>query len=140
MKTVKGIDLVGEEDSDEQPNSKSSLLHCTKVLNCYLTLFGSNCIVCAYSYFISVGAAKELYRNGLRFIGVVKTATNGFPKTFLTSVELNQRGDFFALASDSVDELDSFWLLLCGWIGNGETSLQRLSQKEGHTLAADGGK
>ena len=78
--------------------------------NCCLTLV---CLVqialfaCVDSYlFTSVGAAKELYRNGLRFIGVVKTATRGFPKAFLASVELNQRGDFFAFASDSADELD----------------------------------
>jgi hypothetical protein len=56
--------------------------------------------VCADSYFASVGAAKELYRNGLQFIGVVKTATKGFPKNNLTNVELHQRGDFLALASD----------------------------------------
>jgi hypothetical protein len=106
LKLVKGIDLVGEEDNDE-PNNESSLLHGTQVLKTVVSpWFGSNHIVCADSYFASVGAAKELYRNGLRFIGVVKTATRGFPKALLTSVELNQRGDFFALASDSEDELD----------------------------------
>ena len=41
-----------------------------------------------------------MYRNGLRFIGVVKTATKGFPKIYLTNVELHPRGDFLALASD----------------------------------------
>jgi hypothetical protein len=106
LKLVKGVDLVGEEDSDE-PNNESSLLHGTQVLKTVVSpWFGLNRIVCADSYFASVGAAKELYRNGLRFIGVVKTATKGYPKAFLTSVELNQRGDFFALASDSADELD----------------------------------
>jgi hypothetical protein len=134
--------LVGGEDNDEQPNNKSSLLHCTQVLKTVISpWFGSNCIVvCANSYLASVGAAKELNRNGQYFIGVVKTATRGFPKRFLTSVELNQRGDFFVLVSDSADELDPLWLLSCGWIGDGDTSLQRLSQKELQTLAADGGK
>ena len=107
LKLVKGIDLVGEEDNDDKQNNESSLLHGTQVLKTVVSpWFGSNRIVCADSYFASVGAAKELYRNGLRFIGVVKTATRGFPKIFLTTVELNQRGDFFALTSDSVDELD----------------------------------
>ena len=107
LKLVKGIDLVGDEDNGDEQNNESSLLHGTQVLKTVVSpWFGSNRIVCADSYFASVGAAKELYRNGLRFIGVVKTATRGFPKTFLTNVELNQRGDFFALASDSADELD----------------------------------
>ena len=109
LKLVKGIDLVCEEDNDDdEQNNESSLLHGTQVLKTVVSpWFGSNRIVCADSYIASVGAAKELYRNGLRFIGVVKTATaRGFPKTLLTTVELNQRGDCFALASDSADELD----------------------------------
>ena len=65
--------------------------------------FGSNRIVCADSYFASVGAAKELFRNDLRFIGVVKTATRGYPKPFLTSVELQNRGDFVALWSNATE-------------------------------------
>ncbi len=56
--------------------------------------------MCADSYLASVGAAEELYRNGLQFIGVVKTARKGFPKNYLTNVELHQRGDFLAHASD----------------------------------------
>jgi hypothetical protein len=59
--------------------------------------------VCADSYFASVGAAKELFRNGLRFIGVVKTATRGYPKPSLTSVELQNRGDFVALWSNATE-------------------------------------
>ena len=48
----------------------------------------------------SVGAAQELFNRGLVcFIGVlVKTATHGFPKTFLSGIELvTNRGDFIAL-------------------------------------------
>ncbi|KAI2493142.1 Transposase IS4 [Fragilaria crotonensis] len=83
LKLVKGIDLVGEDDNNDDEPNESSLLH--------------------DSYFASVGAAKELYRNGLRFIGVVKTATKGFPKTYLTSVEpINV---VISLASDPADEL-----------------------------------
>jgi hypothetical protein len=100
LKLVKGIDLVDEDDNDDAPTD-SSLLHGTNVLKHVVSpWFGSNRIVCADSYFASVGAAKELYRNGLRFIGVVKTATKGYPKIYLTNVELHQRGDFLALASD----------------------------------------
>lgn len=40
---------------------------------------GTMRIVCAGSYFSSVPAAKKLLAMGLRFIGVVKTATRGYP-------------------------------------------------------------
>jgi hypothetical protein len=106
LKLVTGIDLVGKDENNDEPN-ESSLLHGIQVLKSVVSpWFGSNRIVCADSYFALVRAAKELYRNGLCFIGVVKPATKGFPKSYLTSVELNQCGDFLALASDSADDLD----------------------------------
>ena len=50
-------------------------------------------IVCADSYFASVAAALALKEIGLRFIGVVKTATRRFPLTYLSNIELQERGD-----------------------------------------------
>ena len=101
LKLVKGANLPGVEDEDFADNS-NSLLHGTRVLKHLVSpWFGSHRIVCADSYFASVGAANELFRNGLRFIGVVKTATRGFPKQILTSVELQSRGDFFALKANA---------------------------------------
>ena len=52
------------------------MLHGIRVLKqVVLPWFGTNRIVCADSYFASsVGAAKELFRNGRRFIGVINTA------------------------------------------------------------------
>ena len=103
LKLVKGVNLPGSEDEVVGDNEES-LLHGTNVLKHVVSpWFGTNRIVCADSYFASVGAAKELYRNGLRFIGVVKTATRGYPKTFLTSVELQNRGDFLALWSNATE-------------------------------------
>ncbi len=79
-----------------------------------LTLVRFKQIVCADSYFASMGAAEELFRNGILFIGVVKTATRGFQKTFLTSVESESCGDFFALerlAGDNKPALGAFvWM------------------------------
>ena len=78
LKLVKGADLV-DDDDDGIPH-EGGLLHGTNVLKHVVSpWFGSHRVVCADSYFASVGAAKELFRNGLRFIGVVKTATKGFP-------------------------------------------------------------
>ncbi|KAI2491610.1 Transposase IS4 [Fragilaria crotonensis] len=105
LKLVKGVDLVGDND-DDAPN-EDGLLHGTKVLKEVVSpWFETNRIVCADSYFASVGAAKELFRNGLKFIGVVKTATKGFPKAFLSSVELQCRGDFVALVSEPANSDD----------------------------------
>jgi len=44
--------------------------------------------VCADSYFASVTAAKQLLGIGLRFIGVVKTATRGYPMSTLSVLPL----------------------------------------------------
>jgi Transposase IS4 len=101
LKVVKGVNLPGF-DEEEFGSNENSLLHGTQVLKHVVSpWFGSNRIVCADSYFASVGAAKELFRNGLRFIGVVKTATRGFPKTYLTGIELHNRGDFAALKANA---------------------------------------
>jgi hypothetical protein len=96
LKLVKGADLVGVDDVNN--DHENSLLHGTRVLKYLVSPWsGSHRIVCADSYFASFGAAQELFARGLRFIGVVKTATRGFPKNFLSSVELANRGDFLAL-------------------------------------------
>ena len=44
--------------------------------------------VCADSYFASVTTAQTLMGLGLRFIGVVKSATRKFPMKHLSSLEL----------------------------------------------------
>ncbi len=109
LKLVKGADLVREEEDENQGNQEVGLLHGTQVLKHVVSpWFGTNQIVCADSYFDSVGAAKELYRNRLRFIGVVKTATKGFPKSYLTNVELHERGNFHAVASGKTDAMDPY--------------------------------
>jgi hypothetical protein len=83
LKLVKGADLPGSEEEQFGKNDET-LLHGTNVLKHVVSpWFGSNRIVCADSYFASGGAAKELFHNGLRFIGlVVKTASLGYPKPF----------------------------------------------------------
>ena len=139
LKLVKGVNLPGSEDEVFGSNEES-LLHGTNVLKHVVSpWFGSNRIVCADSYFASVGAAKELFCNGLRFIGVVKTATRGYPKTFLTSVELHNRGDFLALRSNATENsLEPG--AMCGWIGSVGTLFppQGLLKQELHTNDADG--
>ena len=59
--------------------------------------------VCADSYFASANAMTVLRMMGLRFIGVVKTATKKFPMSYLSNLELVQRGDYKGLVARGTD-------------------------------------
>jgi hypothetical protein len=112
LKIVKTV-TEGEEEPEEAIGD--GLNHGTKVLKFLVEPWSrSDRVVCADSYFASVNAAEELKRMGLRFIGVVKTATKNFPMTFLSGIELQQRGDFrglFTKDADGVPTLLSFvWM------------------------------
>ena len=74
----------------------------------------TDCIVCGNSYFASVPAALMMSRNGMRFIGVVKSATRQFPMTYLSQVELQDRGDRKGLVTRGGNEQPS--LLAFVWM------------------------
>jgi hypothetical protein len=79
-----------------------SILHGAAVLmELVLPLIHTDRIVCADYYFASVPAAKLMSCNGMRFIVVVKTATQIFPMRYLALVELNHRGDRKGLLSNA---------------------------------------
>ena len=59
--------------------------------------------VCADSYFASVNAVTVMRMMGLRFIGVVKMATKKFPMSYLSNLELVQRGDYKGLVARGAD-------------------------------------
>ena len=70
------------------------LLHGTKVM---LNIFQpwvnrQRCFVSAYRYFASVQACEDMKNRGLRFVGVVKTATRGFHMEKLSEIDLARRG------------------------------------------------
>ena len=83
--------LVKSEESSELSTVErdDGIPHGTHILK-YLTLPWANTRrgVCADSYFASVTSAEELMKIGLRFIGVVKTATKKFPMSYLSSIKL----------------------------------------------------
>ena len=92
------------QDAVEDKVEETKLLHGTQVLKgLVLPWENSDRVVCADSYFASVGAAEELKRIGLRFIGVVKTATRRYPQNSLSRIELQQRKDFKGLTSSTND-------------------------------------
>lgn len=69
-------------------------------------------IVCADSYFAIVPTAKKLLAMGLRFIGVVKTATRGYPMGVLSVVPLEERGQHASLAHVTADGVTDIMAVL----------------------------
>ena len=93
MMRLKLVKTMEEQHAHAAPGDEG-LLHGTSVLK-YLVLpwARTDRIVCADSYFASVGTLQELKKIGLRFIGVVKTATRQFPLQYLSHVEMRNRGE-----------------------------------------------
>jgi len=75
-------------------NEDGSVPHGAAVLKLLVARWaGTHRVVCADFYFASVTAATELIAMGMRFIGVVKTATGGYPMSTLSTLEVDTRGD-----------------------------------------------
>jgi Transposase IS4 len=95
---------TAEEESTHIHEGADGLLHGTKILKFLILPWQfSDRMVCADSYFASVGAAEELRRMRMRFIGVVKTATKKFPMSYLSNIELHERGDRRGVVSRDPD-------------------------------------
>jgi hypothetical protein len=62
-------------------------------------------LVCADSYFASVATADALMQIGLKFIGVIKTATRKFPMDWLGRFEFGGRGQQKGLIARGDDGL-----------------------------------
>ena len=93
MKTAK-------EESNHIMENAAGLPHGTQVLAELVYPWGNtDRIVCADSYFASVASAQHLKTMGLRFIGVVKTATKKIPMAWLQRVELRNCGDVKGLVA-----------------------------------------
>ena len=72
-------------------------------------------LVVGDSYFASVTTAIEMKKIGLRFIGVVKTATKGYPMQYLQSIPLlDGKGDMRGLMS--TDTASNTKLLAFVWV------------------------
>ena len=84
-----------ERDTEHKNEGDDGLIHITKVLKTLVApRTNTNRIVCADSYFASVGLCEELKIFGLRFIGVVKMAKKRSPMAHLSQVKLVNKGYF----------------------------------------------
>ena len=70
--------------------------------------------VCADSYFAIVTAARQLLGMGLRFIGVVKTATRGYPMGALSVIPHEARGQHVSYNHSTADGVMDLMALL--WV------------------------
>jgi hypothetical protein len=61
-------------------------------------------VVVADSFYASVEAARELFKIGLRFVGVVKIVTRQFPMAALGRVQFQGRGEWKGLIHKSTDD------------------------------------
>lgn len=94
--------------------NEEGIIHGAAVLkDLVINYANSNRIVCADSYFASVQTCEVMKRIGLRFIGVVKNCSKQFPMAKLSEIELEERGDSFALVSKDIitKKVDMFALV-----------------------------
>jgi hypothetical protein len=104
MLQLKLVKTAREESTIIEAEDDAGLNHGTVITKELVKpWFNTDRIVCADSYFASVATAKELKRCGLRFIGVVKTATKRFPLAYLSALELHSRGDRRGLVTRDAD-------------------------------------
>ena len=75
------------KNEEEQQDDRKNIPHGTKVMKELVMLWANtDRIVCVDSYFVSVPAVEEFWKHGLRFIGVIKTATRQFPMACLSNI------------------------------------------------------
>ena len=102
------------KNEEEQQDDEDNLPHGTKLLKeLVMPWANTDRIFFADSYFAAVPAAEEFWKHGLRFIGVIKTATPQFPMTYLSNIEFQNRGDMSGLLTRPVDRTK---LVLCGFV------------------------
>ena len=76
------------KNEEDQQYDRYNTPHGKKVLKeIVMPWANTGMIVYAVSHFASVPAAEELWKHGLRFIGVIKTATWQFPMAYLSNIE-----------------------------------------------------
>ena len=99
------IRIVKSAKNDEdQQDDKDNLHHGKKVLKeLVMPWANTDRIVCSDSYFASMPAAEYLWKHGIRFIGVIKTAMQQFLMAYLYKIEFQDRKDMIGLLARLVD-------------------------------------
>jgi hypothetical protein len=96
---------TSEHEKRRTTEREATMLHGTVVLDRLVKpWYGmANRIVCADSYFASFEAAIHLRDRGLRFIGVVKTATRKYPIQLMKANTIEKRGEWMSFTHDNAN-------------------------------------
>ena len=88
----------------EQEDDKDNIPHGTQLMK-ELMLSWANMykIVCTDSYFELVPAAEELWKHGICFVGVIKTATWQFPMAYISNIHLYNQVDMSGLLDRQIE-------------------------------------
>lgn len=98
------LELVTTAEDEAEKDYEDEDAHGTAVIRRLVGPWsGSARIVCADSYFASVKTAEALLRMGLKFIGVVKTATRQYPMKYLSGLQLSERGQHVTMVRRGLD-------------------------------------
>jgi len=107
--------VKGTAENERLAREEASGLHGTRVLKELVQPWKhTGRLVVADSYFASVPCALALKDMGLQFIGVVKTTTREFPLSYLSTVELANKGDFKGVVN--IDKNTNYKLLSFVWV------------------------
>ena len=109
------LEITKSAEQTAQRSYEDTMQHGTAtVLRLVEPWFHTNRLVCADSFFASVATAQKLWEVGLRFTGVVKTATRHFPLSYLSHLEMAAKGEHNCLVSKGKDD-DHSLMALC-WL------------------------
>lgn len=106
---------TAEYEKSAAGGNDADLPHGTTVLKRLVAPWaGTQRIICADSYFASVATAQQLLTMGLRFVGVVKTATRGYPMGALSAIPLQSRGQHVSFSLVNADNVKDLMAVL--WV------------------------
>ena len=107
--------VKGSVDNKLLANEDPGGLHGTRVMKqLFAPWRNSGRVVCEDYYFASVPCAISMRDTGMRFIGVVKTATKQYPQHYLSTVELPEKGDYKGVLN--IEPTNGYTLLAFLWV------------------------
>ena len=109
-------EINSAKNEEYQKDDEDNLPHGTKVLKKLLMPWSNtDRIVCTGSYFVSVPATEKLWKHGIHFVGVIKTATRQFLMEYLSNIESQNQVDMSELLTRPIERtnpvLDAFVLM-----------------------------
>ena len=104
------LEVVKSPDEDSVPQHSGNMNYGIAITRRLVDLWvNTNRIVCADSYFVSAETVQGLADFGIRFMGVVKTATRDYPMAYLSSKPIAKRGDHYSMLYKNENGGNVYW-------------------------------